>query len=198
MIKFRLGRVKAGISIWFAAYFCFLFLMPDNAFLLSAMMAMAIHEAGHFLMMGLFGVPVRGFFLLLGRLVIVPAAGNIEQRREVPVLLGGVLFNLIFSIAFACFGCPLASQSNLIVAVYNMLPAGDLDGGALAMLFLNTKYPPRKAYTAHLILSFSVSFALLVTGFLLMLRAKKDTTVFLCGLYITAQCVANLSEGRRV
>jgi len=108
-----------------------------------------------------------------------------------------VLFNLIFSIAFACFGCPLASQSNLIVAVYNMLPAGDLDGGALAMLFLNTKYPPRKAYTAHLILSFSVSFAPSSFPDRLTNCAKKDTTVFLCGLYITAQCVANLSEGRK-
>lgn len=191
MLKFRLGHIKAGVSIWFAAFFAVIFFVGDNSALLFGMLAMFCHELGHFVVMALCGCPVKCFYLLLGRLIIQPAR-RIKGRAELLVLLGGIAANLLCALIFALCGYATACTVNLLIAAYNALPANGLDGGAILQIVLCRRMMPAKAYTLQIVISFALSLILLVAGFLMLFRGFQNATVLFAGIYIAAQNINNL------
>jgi hypothetical protein len=192
MLRFRLGRLRVGVSIWFAAFFAVVFFMSDNALLLYGLLAMLCHELGHFAAMALAGLPVRGFYLLMGQLVIVPARRLVYTPAELPILLGGVAANLLGAALFGLWGNARGCAVNLAIAAYNALPAAGLDGGGALLALLSGICAPRRAYAIYLAASFGVSFLILAAGFALLLRGGASAAALMLGVYLTAQSVKNM------
>ena len=193
MLRFRLGKVKAGISIWFTAFFAVILFVSDNSVLLYGLLAMMCHELGHMAIMVVVGCPIRGFYLLFGRLIIVPGRRISHSWREIPVLAGGIAANLLCMLIFMFAGNSVAALINLAIAAYNALPAGELDGGAILLGTLNRRYMPKRAYTIHLVVSLLISLLLMTAGFLMLLNGYKNMTALFCGIYIMVQNIKNLT-----
>lgn len=192
MLRFKLGGIQIGISIWFAAFFAVTLFVADNMFILYGIFSMICHELGHFVMMWAVGVPPRGFYLLMGRLVIEPSRNMTLSFGEVPVLLGGIAANLLCACIFGAFGNRAACIINLFIAAYNALPAGQLDGGAVLLHVLSKKLTPKRAYTIHLVVTFLVSFLLLVAGGLMLLNGYQNASTIFSGSYLMAQNIKNM------
>lgn len=192
MFKFKLGRVKVGISIWFAAFFAIILFVADNTILLYGMFAMMCHELGHFIIMALSGCPARGFYLLLGRLVIVPARRISYSQHELPILAGGIAANVLCALIFAAYGNMAACLVNLATAVYNALPAGELDGGAILLALLGRRFMPKHAYNIHIVISIIISLLLMTAGFIMIMRGFASAPVLFCGIYIMAHSIKNM------
>lgn len=191
MLKFRLGRVKIGVSIWFVSFFAIIFFVADNSALLYGLLAMACHELGHLIVMMLCRCPIKRVSLLLGRLVIEPAR-RLRGKAEFPVLLGGVAANLLCALLFALDGNMLACAVNLLIAAYNALPAHGLDGGGILQIALCRRMMPSKAYKWQVAISFVLSFLLLAGGFLLLFRGYQNPTMLFAGIYIAAQNINSM------
>lgn len=192
MLQCRIGRMRVGISIWFAAFFAVILFVNDNAVLLYGLLAMVCHELGHFAVMLAVGCPVRGFYLFMGRLIIVPGRHIELSGGALPVLLGGVAANAICAAVFGLHGNAVAALTNLFIALYNLLPAGQLDGGAILLHLLNRRMLPKRAYLTHLWISFAVSFLLLTAGIFLLLRGYRNGTFLFSGVYLLAQNIQNM------
>jgi Peptidase family M50. len=198
MLRFKLGRMKIGISIWFASFFAIILFVSDNSVLLYCLLAMICHELGHFIVMLAAGCSVRGFYLLFGRLVIVPTRPISHSRHEILVLGGGIAANILCLLVFTFAGNVQAALINLAIAAYNALPAGELDGGAILLGILSRRYLPKNAHTIHLVISFIVSLLLLTAGFLMLIRGYKNVTAIFSGIYIMAQSIKNMTWKRRI
>jgi len=192
MVTFKIGRFRIGISIFFAAFFAVIIFVSENTLLLYGIFAMLCHELGHFVAMLLSGCPARGFYLLLGRLIIVPARGIAMRRAELPVHLGGIAANFFCAAIFLALGNVTMCLTNAVIAAYNALPAGELDGGAVLMYFLNRTLTPKKAHAVGLAASFAVAFVLFTAGFVMLLKGYANPTLLFSGIYITAQNIRNI------
>ena len=96
-------------------------------FLLSS----ALHECGHFAVMRLLGIPVRGFHSALGGAVIQGDLQTVSYRGEFLLAAAGPAVNLLLALVFSGqtggYGREIYLL-NLMLAVYNLLPLEGNDG----------------------------------------------------------------------
>ena len=175
--SWRLGRI-AGIDVYVHATFAFLLLwvafisyVPHRqvndvvmglAFILCLFAVVVLHELGHALTAGRYGIQTRDITLLpiggVARLERMPD----DPKQELLVALAGpavnvVLAGLLFGVLVAArlpivppgptfsFGGNLISQlfvANVFLALFNLLPAFPMDGGRVlrALLALRLDY----------------------------------------------------------
>lgn len=101
--------------------------------------ACAVHEAGHWGMLRLLGGEVGTFHLTGLGLVIWPRRGRLfSYREEVLIALAGPLASLLLALGAGAWGRYLGGQDacllagvSLTLGLFNLLPAGPLDGGRL-------------------------------------------------------------------
>ena len=95
-----------------------------------------IHELGHITMAKLVKAQMKSFKVGTLHLSISYDCSNLSYGRELLVLLGGILFNLIsaFFVSFLGFGgetCEFFVVGNISLAIMNLYPISILDGGGI-------------------------------------------------------------------
>ena len=107
---------------------------------LPAMISCFLHECGHIAAMAANGVKLRSIKFYGAGIMMTPRKKLLSPCREAVVLLAGCAVNFLLCIFFCgtAFG-----YINLFLGVFNLLPAGGLDGGRLLSLFLNEAMPCR-------------------------------------------------------
>ena len=115
--------------------------------------AMLLHEGGHILLYLLLLRRAPVLRLRLGGAALQWAALRAAPWQEVCILMAGPLANLL-----AAGGCALAVRhtaryalyffggANLLLAAFNLLPMGFLDGGRLLELLLSCFFAPRRVW----------------------------------------------------
>ena len=110
-----------------------------------------LHEMGHALVARRYGIGTRNITLhLLGGFASIEREPKIPMQ-EVAIALAGpavnvVLFILLLPLVLA--GVPLALEMaaiNLLMGVFNMVPAYPMDGGRVLRAFLNSRYGYQEA-----------------------------------------------------
>ena len=120
-----MGRIE--VSLGFGALLCLLAWL-DGRLCLWFLLAILIHEAGHFLTLRCCGVPVTGFSLrLTGAVLRTGAAG---YRQELLCALSGPVASLL-SAALCCRLAPRFAIVSGGLALLNLLPLYPLDGGRI-------------------------------------------------------------------
>lgn len=159
-----------------------------------------IHEIGHVAVLRLFKVRINALVLGLFGGTLFLEKKLVSYRREIFISLSGSLFNLIFSLILFVFlrqrFTPLLFfffLSNVLYALFNLLPISALDGGQALRSMLLMKKEPYEAERLIGIISRITLFLLAVAGLYLVKISKFNISLFVLLLLLYAE-----STGRHI
>lgn len=183
-LRLQIGGAEVIFSFWFFAVIAVFLLLDRNVLLWYLVLPVLIHELGHFLAMALCGVRIRAIAFTPVS-VNIRRRSNISVRREVAVTLGGVAANLLASallylFCFQSMRVMLLLAANVAVALFNLLPVGNLDGGQLCSLLCMHFFTPRLALVISRAVSFLALTPLCAAAVLLLLRGGNFTLLLMC------------------
>ncbi len=191
-MRFALRGVRVEISFGFLLLLCFASLGKLESILLWSLLFMALHECGHLAAMLATGQKPAAVRLRAGRVSIEPRTQLAGERAEALVLAAGPAVNLLLAGGFALAGRALLAASNLLMAGFNLMPAGGLDGGRLFRLALRRRLGARRAERVCTAVSFIFSVVLLTAGLVILTGESRNPTLLLAALYFFVSTVQNL------
>lgn len=126
-----------------------LFVGGNVSYTLLMLASALIHEMGHLIVLGAFGVRVKVLVLGLFGGTLFLDDKLLSYRRDVMVAVSGSVFNLLFAaVIFVILRKDFSERlfffflANLFYALFNLLPISNLDGGAALRALLLTKKEP--------------------------------------------------------
>lgn len=135
MLRFCKDRIRISfgfllLSAWFA-WGC------GGEMLAAVLLASAVHELGHFLMLRSFGARIRGLRVEMLGMVMETDMSHLSYLQELAATVAGPGANLLSAIFLAEQekGFVLAG-ANLALCLFNLLPLSPLDGGRAVELCL--------------------------------------------------------------
>jgi len=167
--------VKRDICLVFASA---VILLPLK-WIFAWIIAICIHEAGHYLALRSFGVPVYGVHVGISGVYIetTPVSG----MKGITCILAGPLFGLLL-LAFAkCF--PLLAIFGFLQSVINLLPLYPLDGGRLLLCLLD-RYPEHFCHRITQIIERLTLMGVLLLGLYLTFVRLLGIIPFLAALFL--------------
>lgn len=157
---------------------------PDPVLTLAAIL---LHELGHVVGAALLKVPLGGFRLISCEARLALTGNLLSYGKEFFISAAGPAFNLL-SFAVACrFGATLLGEGALsffatvsaALAILNLLPIGDFDGGRILYCSLAPVTGPRVAAILCRALSFLALFCLWCISVYAILHTGASLTLFL-------------------
>ena len=142
------------------------------------LLAALCHELGHLGCLRIFGVcPQRITLSGTGVEIVADGQEKLSYGRELLCVLSGPAVNLLLALLFArVFSHVFFAGVNAVLAVYNLLPIRNLDGGRAFYLLLAWRTDPFLAEEAAAVANL-VTLALLL-GFAALLLMETGNAVF--------------------
>ena len=144
----------------------FLFYQSTSSFLVTFLLAAALHEGGHLLAARWRGVPVRALSMTaFGCVLDFVDEALVRDRDLLWIAAAGPLCNLLFALLCVTpwvgrwHGAALFGAEHLLLALFNLLPVFPLDGAVLCAGLLKPKVGERRAEQAVLVLSGGLGLA---------------------------------------
>ncbi|MEG0541174.1 MAG: hypothetical protein RR528_02500 [Angelakisella sp.] len=166
MIHFSFAGVRWRAAFGFFALAAVFLFIDAGGFALAFLGAAALHELGHLLAMGFFGVPIRLVELRCSGLIIYrDDRHHTEFLQEVFILMAGAAANLLAAGLLYLLGGEGAlhfSAANSALAIYHLMPVAGLDGGSLLVLFCSRALGCRRGTQVAAQLSILFCFAAIV------------------------------------
>ena len=130
MLKLCCGSFSLSFSIWFfVQLFCCFVLFSGGEAGLFLLLCFG-HEAAHAAAALCCGVKISALCFGAGSVkMAVPRPPTAAQQRYISA--AGPIFNVIAAVVLALFGRAAAARFSLLLAAFNLLPAGDTDGAVL-------------------------------------------------------------------
>ena len=160
----RICQVRITPGFLFLA--AFLFYQSTSSFLVTFLLAAALHEGGHLLAARWRGVPVRALSMTaFGCVLDFVDEALVRDRDLLWIAAAGPLCNLLF--ALLCVtpwvgrwrGAALFGAEHLLLALFNLLPMFPLDGAVLCAGLLKPNVGERRAEQVVLALSGGLGLA---------------------------------------
>lgn len=160
----RICQVRITPGFLFLA--AFLFYQSTSSFLVTFLLAAALHEGGHLLAARWRGVPVRALSMTaFGCILDFVDEALVRDRDLLWIAAAGPLCNLLF--ALLCVtpwvgrwrGAALFGAEHLLLALFNLLPVFPLDGAVLCAGLLKPNVGERRAEQVVLVLSGGLGLA---------------------------------------
>ena len=160
----RICQVRITPGFLFLA--AFLFYQSTSSFLVTFLLAAALHEGGHLLAARWRGVPVRALSMTAFGCVLDFVDEVLVRARDLLwIAAAGPLCNLLF--ALLCVtpwvgrwrGAALFGAEHLLLALFNLLPVFPLDGAVLCAGLLKPNVGERRAEQVVLALSGGLGLA---------------------------------------
>lgn len=148
--RLRICQVRVTPGFLFVA--ALLLYQSTPSFLVTFLLAAALHEGGHLLAARWRGVPVRALSMTAFGCVLDFADGALVRDKDLLcIAAAGPLCNLLF--ALACMtpwvgqwhGAALFGAEHLLLALFNLLPVFPLDGAVLCAGLLRPRLGERRA-----------------------------------------------------
>lgn len=139
MIELNLYGTRFRICFSFFAVTAFMGAVSQDGAAIYGLIACLLHECGHYLLMKLYGVHIKGVTLYGAGIMIIPEKRRILSLfKEITVLLAGCTVNFLL---FLIFGETPFGYVNLFLCIFNLIPSGHLDGGRLLSMLLSAIIP---------------------------------------------------------
>ena len=163
-MRLRICQVRITPGFLFLA--AFLLYQSTSSFLVTFLLAAALHEGGHLLAARWRGVPVRALSMTaFGCVLDFVDEALVRDRDLLWIAAAGPLCNLLF--ALLCVtpwvgrwrGAALFGAEHLLLALFNLLPVFPLDGAVLCAGLLKPNVGERRAEQVVLALSGGLGLA---------------------------------------
>lgn len=160
----RICQVRITPGFLFLA--AFLLYQSTSSFLVTFLLAAALHEGGHLLAARWRGVPVRALSMTaFGCVLDFVDEALMRDRDLLWIAAAGPLCNLLFALLCVTpwvgrwHGAALFGAEHLLLALFNLLPVFPLDGAVLCAGLLKPKVGERRAEQVVLALSGGLGLA---------------------------------------
>ena len=183
-MKFRVGSTAVFIGYEVAAAITAVLILDRENRVICCILAAALHELGHLLMLRLFRIPVRAVSLRLFD-VRIDAEQAPGLCAGIGVTLGGVGMNFLCALLSIPFSRTLCC-AHLALGVFNLLPAMTLDGGRLLYLLLARRFMPKTCIMILKTVTFFISVPLMTAGILILFRSGYNYSLLAVSLYLLA------------
>jgi len=189
-----IGNLKISFSFWFFVVVAAFLQLGMDVMVPYVVLPILVHEGGHLLAMRLYGVKVREIAFTPFSVNIRRGPGEISDTGEIVISLAGVCANLLaalglYLLRFQSMRVILMIGSHLAVALFNLLPVGDLDGGEVCGCVCRRYFSPRMAYGISKTVSFLALTPLFALAILLLLRGLGNISLFLACVYLAATVI---------
>lgn len=192
MLGINFGKCRIQISFWFIAVLAFLLIVDKSGIAGLSILAAAIHESGHFIMMKLYRKEIS-------RIKIMPFGIDMEEKnraqnsyiQDCMISLAGPFSNLVWF--GALLFCTLWTRHillerflliHLFLGIFHLLPIAPLDGGQACYSLLCMRLSPRKAEKIIKWVSFFVLLPIACIGFILLFQSKYNFSLLLICIYL--------------
>lgn len=194
MLRLRFHRLTVEISYPLAAMMTAVILYDNSLSVVCCLMAVAMHESGHLIMLHRFGCMPERIRLTLFDIAIMDRSKALRGiRQELWVVLAGVAANIIVMAAvfplMYFYHFRWAQQlfnADLTLALFNILPVNTLDGGQALGLILSSKLDIRTSLLIQDIVSLIIIIPLTAAGFLLLVSTRYNFSLLLTAVYLLA------------
>ncbi len=185
MKKFVVHPVSLIVWIW-------ILIVLGPAVALSYVLAIFIHEMGHFVVAKKLGYTLSQFSLSPYGVSLTYTEENLDFKDEVLIALAGPLANLISSLLIvgiwwmfpsAYFYTQSLVSISVILALFNLLPAYPLDGGRVFLCLSQFFLPKKVAQKITIVLNFVLSIIFFVL-FITFLFFNFNPTYLLFSIFL--------------
>jgi len=176
---------KIHIGYDFIILLSLLIFFDDDNIMLFFIVSAFVHELAHLFAFLLCGAKIERISLsCMGANITLAEFPMLSYLREALCILCGPLANFLLS--FICYlsGFYLLAGINIILCVFNLIPASRFDGGRIIMLFCQRFFTYRTAYTVLGVLSFLSVIAIIPPGIYLLILTKYNVSLLLAGCFL--------------
>ncbi len=132
MFEWTVCGVRCRLSILFPALLTALLFYQPQGMTVICVVASAMHECGHLLMMLVLGCPPSCCTLgAFGMRIEMGAVRTVSYGRNILISLAGPLVNFSCAALYGVSGNVNAAAVHMVQCVFNLLPAAALDGGQI-------------------------------------------------------------------
>ena len=172
MIEFRINGIAFRICFSFL-FITSLMTLASGDVAAEALMACILHETGHMAAMWLFGMKIRTVSFYGAGMKITRQKGRFYPVwQETMVLLAGCAVNFLL---YGIFGESRFGLINLFLGIFNLLPAGALDGGRILRLTVTEKNPENFGRALNICRAVGCLTALILTAAAFIFRIGNIT-----------------------
>ena len=187
-----IGGVRISVDFWFLVMLLAVLLTRQELLLWYFLLPVLLHECGHLLAMLICGMGIEGVAFGAFSIAIQRGGSPASPGRELAVALAGVAANLAVAAGFYFFVFPslramLFTAVNLAVALFNLAPIADLDGGQALRLLLEQRASFLLAQRLSRVISFLLLVPLFAAGVFLVLRDPGQFSLLLVCLYLAGR-----------
>ena len=166
---FRFGKVTVAPGFWFALVGTLIVGAWDV--LPTMLLAAALHEGGHLLLLALFGVDVEEMTFTAFGVEIRANTRYLSYGKDIICTLAGPAVNILAALFFARgLGAYLPAGANLLQGCFNLLPLTGLDGARALHLALCRMLDPVRADRVSWIVELSCAVAIAMVVVYLVVR----------------------------
>lgn len=187
-MSFTVNGCRVSVSFLFVAAFTFLLFADSTGAAVAGLVAAAVHELGHLMIMALFHcVPQQVRCGVFGVDIVKRSDVRRGYGKEALISLAGPAVNLVTAGILALVHNPLFDgflAANLLLAGVNLLPIESLDGGQALYAVLCLRFKEQTAAAAVRAVSFAALIPLAAAGFLLLLRSHYNFSLLFLSLYL--------------
>ena len=186
-MEFQFLHTKIRISYLFAAVLTLFFLYDRDGMFWYVLSVVALHEMGHLLAMWLLrAAPGEIDLCFFGIRISRREAARLTYLQEGLIHLAGPAVNLLAWIL--CLSAKgemsrLYGWLHLFTGLFNLLPAGNLDGGNLLSLLGQRFFPVQQEWITKLV-SFVVLVPLFTMGLLLVFQNPWNFSLLFTAVYL--------------
>lgn len=177
------GKIRFHIDFSFLVFNALVFLIEEGKLIFNFYMVCVIHEIGHLDAIFLTDRQIKSVhFSGAGIRIVTSKNSTIPFKHELFVLLAGPSANLLVFMVMKYFNCEGTFMNlNLALALYNLLPYHQLDGGAVIDLLISGTAFEKKAEFFLLAIKLIFSAALLT---LYMTISKGVISVLIVSVFL--------------
>jgi len=169
----KIIKINPISPAFFLLFFWFLIFGKIDLFLIF-FLTLLIHELGHFIVAKRLGYKLNSFYLTLTGAQLNYNSGIFENKDELKIAIAGPLTNIFLSIFLISLWWIFPSiygtthmfvYQNLVLGLFNLLPAFPLDGGRVVSCLLAEKFSKTKVLKWLKISNLILSFIFLILFF---------------------------------
>lgn len=187
MLRWRRIEISGGfLLLWAILYY-----LDDQGVVLWAILAAVLHELGHYAAIQAFGGRIALIRLTCtGAEMVLAARRPLSKAGQLCAALAGPAVNLILAAlsarAAVVWGetAYLFAGLNLALAIFNLLPVEQLDGGRVFHIIMTLLLPEYWALRMTRMLSLGIAVALTLLGAVLVLQRGGSFTLLLTALWL--------------